>query len=52
MGVHWPDLDEDLSVAGTLIGGPSGESARSLGGWLLEAARICGERGLRSLVRG
>ena len=33
-GVHWPDLDEDISVKHVLGGLPSGESARSLGRWL------------------
>ena len=28
-GVHWPDLDEDISVEGLLAGRPSGESQRS-----------------------
>ena len=29
-GVHWPDLDEDLSVEGLLAGRPSAESQASL----------------------
>ena len=33
-GIHWPDLDEDLSVAGLLAGRPSGESQASLDRWL------------------
>ena len=33
-GVHWPDLDEDISVEGILAGRPSGESQRSLQRWL------------------
>lgn len=33
-GIHWPDLDEDLSVEGLLAGRPSGESQRSLKRWL------------------
>jgi len=28
-GVHWPDLDEDISVENILLGHPSGESRRS-----------------------
>jgi hypothetical protein len=28
-GIHWPDLDEDISVAGLLAGRRSGESATS-----------------------
>jgi hypothetical protein len=33
-GIHWPDLDEDISVAGLLAGRRSGESQRSLKRWL------------------
>ena len=33
-GVHWPELDEDLSVEGLLFGRPSGESQQSLQHWL------------------
>lgn len=33
-GIHWPDLDEDLSVEGILAGRSSGESQRSLERWL------------------
>ena len=33
-GIHWPDLDEDLSVAGLLAGRKSGESPPSLARWL------------------
>lgn len=33
-GIHWADLDEDISVVGLLAGRPSGESQRSLGRWL------------------
>jgi hypothetical protein len=32
--IHWPDLDEDLSVSGLLAGHRSGESAQSLKKWL------------------
>ena len=35
-GVHWPDLDEDLSLENILAGQPSGESQRSLKRWLTE----------------
>lgn len=34
MLIHWPDLDEDLSVAGLLAGRHSGESPQSLKKWL------------------
>lgn len=33
-GIHWPDLDEDISVEGLILGRPSGESQRSLNLWL------------------
>ncbi len=38
-GFHWPDLDEDLSVEGLLLGRPSGESQRSFQRWLDERAK-------------
>jgi len=34
--IHWPDLDEDLSVSGLLAGRHSGESQQSLSKWLQE----------------
>ena len=34
MGIHWPDLDEDISYRGLLLGRKSGESAGSLKFWL------------------
>jgi hypothetical protein len=33
-GIHWPDLDEDISIAGLLAGKRSGESQRSFERWL------------------
>jgi Protein of unknown function (DUF2442) len=33
-GIHWPDLDEDVSVDGLLKGHRSGESQVSLKRWL------------------
>jgi hypothetical protein len=33
-GVHWPDLDEDISVENLLAGQPSGESQQSFNRWL------------------
>jgi Protein of unknown function (DUF2442) len=33
-GIHWPDLDEDLSAAGLLAGRPSMESPSSFQRWL------------------
>lgn len=33
-GIHWPDLDEDISVENLLAGKPSGESQSSFKRWL------------------
>ncbi|MSQ20101.1 MAG: DUF2442 domain-containing protein [Betaproteobacteria bacterium] len=33
-GIHWPDLDEDISVEGLLAGKPSGESQASFSNWI------------------
>ncbi len=33
-GMHWPDLDEDVSVANLLAGKSSGESQSSFKRWL------------------
>jgi hypothetical protein len=35
-GIHWPDLDEDLSIEGLLLGRPSNESQKSFQRWLDE----------------
>lgn len=37
-GIHWPDLDEDISVENIILGKPSGESQQSLRRWLEERA--------------
>ena len=37
-GVSWPDLDEDISIAGLVAGRPSGESPNSLERWLKHRA--------------
>jgi hypothetical protein len=33
-GIHWPDLDEDISVENLIFGKPSGESQKSFNKWL------------------
>jgi len=33
-GIHWENVDEDISVEGLLAGKPSGESQASLRKWL------------------
>jgi len=37
--IHWPDLDEDLSVSGIVAGRRSGESQDSLEKWRRERLR-------------
>jgi len=50
-GIHWPDLDEDLSVDSLIVGRPSGESQESLKRWLegrkVRAGRASGEKAVR-----
>jgi hypothetical protein len=43
-GIHWPDLDEDISVDGLLRGKASGESQRSFKAWLEARARARSNR--------
>jgi hypothetical protein len=38
-GIHWPDLDEDISVENILAGKPSGESQASFKKWLEQRPR-------------
>lgn len=33
-GLHWEELDEDISVEGIIVGNPSGESRSSFNRWL------------------
>ena len=33
-GIHWPDLDEDISLEGRLAGRPSNEGSQSFRRWL------------------
>ena len=39
-GIHWEDLDEDISVEGLLTGRPSGESQSSFRQWLLKRSSL------------
>jgi hypothetical protein len=43
-GVHWTDLDEDISVEGLLLGQQSGESLGSLEKWLQSRNRRSSSR--------
>ena len=47
--IHWPDLDEDLSVEGLLAGRKSGEGRKSLERWL-EARKAGHSVELRDLL--
>ena len=40
VGIHWPQLDEDLSVEGFLAGRKSIESPRSIKKWLAERLNV------------
>src|SRR3989449_11761805 len=44
IGIHWPDLDEDISVEGLIQGLPSGESAASLRTWRATRQRPANRR--------
>ncbi len=33
-GIHWEDIDEDISIEGLIAGRPSGESQESFKKWL------------------
>jgi uncharacterized protein DUF2442 len=47
-GIHWPALDEDISVANLLAGQPSAESQRSFKKWLAGRAKPTRGRRKRS----
>ena len=40
IGIHWPELDEDISVEGLIEGIPSQESQSSLKKWLQSRGEI------------
>jgi hypothetical protein len=46
-GIHWEDLDEDISVEGLLAGRPSGESQASLQKWLASRSQRSKKRTIR-----
>jgi hypothetical protein len=46
-GIHWEDLDEDVSVENLLAGRPSGESQASFKKWLDSRGTRRGARGSR-----
>jgi hypothetical protein len=46
-GIHWEDIDEDISVEGLLAGRPSGESQTSFKKWLNERTSRLARRSRR-----
>lgn len=44
IGIHWPALDEDISIEGLLRGLPSGESEESFKRWLASRDRPANKR--------
>ena len=50
-GIHWEDIDEDISVEGILAGKPSGESQESFKKWLLSRASRPTTAGPRSALK-
>jgi hypothetical protein len=44
IGIHWPALDEDISIEALLLGLPSNESAASLQRWRVGRRRPANKR--------
>ncbi len=40
-GIHWEDLDEDISIENLLAGKPSGEGQDSFKKWLQKRSKKC-----------
>ncbi len=49
-GIHWEDIDEDVSVEGLLAGKTSGESQSSLKKWLEKRERLTNKVRLRKRI--
>lgn len=49
-GIHWPELDEDISVEGLIAGSPSGEGRKSFERWL-KARSKGGSYTLHKIIR-
>ncbi|GAB4412485.1 MAG: hypothetical protein OHK0032_08560 [Thermodesulfovibrionales bacterium] len=51
-GIHWEDIDEDISVEGLLAGKPSGESHKSFKKWLNQyQSRLTKQSSGRAIAR-
>lgn len=48
LGIHWEDLDEDISIEGLLAGKPSGESQASFSNWLAKRSSRLTTRSTRT----
>jgi hypothetical protein len=46
-GIHWEDIDDDISVEGLLTGKPSGEGQASFKKWLKERTSRLADRSSR-----
>jgi hypothetical protein len=51
LGIHWEDLDEDISVAALLAGKPSGESQSSFSNWLAKRSSRLTTRSTRTRAK-
>ena len=51
LGIHWEDLDEDISVEGLLAGKPSGESQASFSNWLAKRSLRLTTRSTRTRAK-
>ena len=51
VGIHWPDLDEDISVEGLLAGRRSGEIQQSLERWFENRTSTRPNKRLQSTAR-
>jgi len=51
LGIHWPALDEDISVEGLLAGRRSGESQKSLARWFEERTSASPKKRVQTSVR-
>ena len=49
-GIHWQDLDEDISVENLILGKPSGESQKSFKKWLRSREQSLNKIRIQSLL--
>ena len=51
LGIHWEDLDEDISIEGLLAGKASGESQASFRNWLAKRSERVTMRSTRTRAK-